>query len=66
MRKKLRLNKETLVDLGLRAAEGGRPPATNANCSGSCQESCLGNATCQAGFCYTQGCPFTFPCGGEP
>ncbi len=63
MRKKLRLNKETLIDLEFRAAEGGRPPVTNAGCSGSCQESCLGGATCQAGFCYTQGCPDSFPCG---
>ncbi len=65
MKKKLRLSRETLSVLQLRHSSGGRPPATYNNCSNSCEETCMAQGTCQVGFCYTNGCPFTFPCGSE-
>jgi len=48
---KLTLNRETVRNLELEQIQGGLVPQTQ------------GDQTCKFGFCYTNGCPFTFPCG---
>jgi hypothetical protein len=47
---KLTLNRETVRNLELQKIQGGLAPQTQGQ-------------TCKFGFCYTNGCPFTFPCG---
>jgi hypothetical protein len=48
---KLTLNRETVLNLELQKVRGELSPQTQ------------GGQTCKFGFCYTNGCPFTFPCG---